>query len=155
MSLGNWGNSFVGSGQDDYVNTAANRARQQYDANMASLVRQAGRMGINPNSGAFMNMLYNAQYDRTAGINAAANEADAQYLSAAQKQFNADRDYALDWRRQDDANSHFWAEYNARQNTEKAKYIGDRAYYRRMNRLREEANPPHAPIFNHGPSSFK
>jgi len=34
-----------------------------HDAGKAAAIRQAGRMGINPNSGAFMNMLNQAQYE--------------------------------------------------------------------------------------------
>ena len=126
-SLSTWGNTLIG--QDDYVNRAANRARAQYDAGINSAIRQAGRMGINPSSGAFMNMLNNAQYERTAGMNAAANEADYQWLNAAQKQFNADRDFGLQQQRLNNANNQWWASFGAARNAEKARYAHERGMF--------------------------
>jgi len=105
--MATWGNTLIG--QSDYVDNAYNRARAQWDAGKDAAIRQAGRMGINPNSGAFMNMLNNAQYDATAGANAAANAADTQWLSAAQDQFNRDRAAGMDQQRIDNQNNQWWA----------------------------------------------
>lgn len=135
-SLSTWGNTLIG--QDDYVDRAANRARAQYDAGINSAIRQAGRMGINPSSGAFMNMLNQAQYERTAGINAAANEADYQWLNAAQKQFNADREFGLQQQRLNNANNQWWASFGAARNAEKARYAYDRGKYDAANRYGQQ-----------------
>ena len=123
--MATWGNTLIG--QDDYVDSAYNRARGQYDAGKAAAIRQAGRMGINPNSGAFMNMLNNAQYEATAGANAAANAADAQWLAAAQDQFNRDRAAEMDQQRIDNQSNQWWAQFGAARNSEKAAYEFQRA----------------------------
>lgn len=131
-SLSTWGNTLIG--QDDYVNHAANRARAQYDAGINSAIRQAGRMGINPSSGAFMNMMNQAQYERTAGINAAANEADNQWLNAAQKQFNADRDFSLSQQRVNNANNQWWAQFGFLRNRIMAEYAREQEKYKQANK---------------------
>lgn len=95
-------------GQDDYINQNVNRARNQFDAGIGSTIRTAGRMGINPNSGAFLNMLGNAQYERTAGLNAVGNDASANYLNMAQNQFNKDREYALQEKKFDFNQNAYW-----------------------------------------------
>ena len=95
-------------GQDDYINQNVNRARSQYDAEIGNTIRTAGRMGINPNSGAFLNMLNNAQYERTAGLNAVGNDASYNYLKMAQNQFNDDRDFAFKQKAFDAAQNQYW-----------------------------------------------
>ena len=139
-SLSTWGNTLIG--QDDYVNRAANQARAQYDAGLDAVKRQAGRMGINPSSGAFMNMLNQAQYERTAGTNAAANDANYQWLNAAQKQFNADRDFGLSQQRLNDANNQWWAKFGLDRDSETARYANEEGKYnqavKERNRLLEE-----------------
>ena len=120
MALANWGNTLIG--QDDYIDNAVNRARNQFDAGIDSSIRQAGRLGINPNSGAFLNMINNAQYDRTAAVNAAANDASFDWMKAAQNQYNSDRDAAMRQEAMNNQSNQFWADFNAARNTEKAKY---------------------------------
>jgi len=122
-SLANWGNTLIG--QDDYIDNAVNRARNQFNAGLDSSIRQAGRLGINPNSGAFLNMLNNAQYDRTAAINAAANDASFDWMKAAQNQYNSDRDAAMRQEAMNNQSNQFWADFNAARNAEKAKYAYD------------------------------
>ena len=107
MGLTNWGGMTIG--QDAYRDHAANLARGQFDAGMGATLRQAGRMGINPNSGAFLNMLNNAQYVRSAGINAAVNDANYKWLGAAQDQYNRDRAFAASEDARRDANARAWA----------------------------------------------
>lgn len=97
-------------GQDDYINQNVNRARSQYDAGIGNTIRTAGRMGINPNSGAFLNMLNNAQYERTAGLNAVGNDASYNYLKMAQNQFNSDRDFAFKQKAFDAAQNQYWTD---------------------------------------------
>ncbi len=97
-------------GQDDYINQNVNRARSQYDAEIGNTIRTAGRMGINPNSGAFLNMLNNAQYERTAGLNAVGNDASYNYLKMAQNQFNSDRDFAFKQKAFDAAQNRYWTD---------------------------------------------
>ncbi|MBO4633273.1 MAG: hypothetical protein J5858_15245 [Lentisphaeria bacterium] len=127
MALANWGNTLIG--QDDYINNAVNRARNQFDAGLNSSIRQAGRMGINPNSGAFMNMLNNAQYDRTAGINAAANDASYNWLQTAQDQFNKDRAAGMEQERINNQNNQWWADFGAARKREKADYAFQEKLY--------------------------
>lgn len=95
-------------GQDDYIDRNVSRARNQYDAGIGNTIRTAGRMGINPNSGAFLNMLNNAQYERTAGLNAVGNDASYNYLNMAQNQFNKDRDFAFNQKKFDAAQNIYW-----------------------------------------------
>lgn len=130
MSFANWGNTLIG--QNDYINDAANRARSQYDAGIQSTIRQAGRMGINPSSGSFMNMLNNAQYNRTAGINALTNDASFKYLTLAQDQFNKDRSFGLQTERMNQMDNQFWANYQAARNREKAPYAYKAGMYGMM-----------------------
>ena len=125
--MATWGNTLIG--QDDYVDNAYNRARAQWDAGKEAAIRQAGRMGINPNSGAFMNMLNNAQYEATAGANAAANAADAQWLAAAQDQFNRDRAAEMDQQRINNQSNQWWAQFGAARNSEKAQYEHERGMF--------------------------
>ena len=125
--MATWGNTLIGQG--DYVDNAYNRARAQYDAGKAAAIRQAGRMGINPNSGAFMNMLNQAQYEQTAGANAAANSADFQWLNAAQDQFNKDRAAEMDQQRIDNQSNQWWAQFGAARNSEKAQYEHERGMF--------------------------
>lgn len=125
--MATWGNTLIG--QDDYVDNAYNRARAQWDAGKEAAIRQAGRMGINPNSGAFMNMLNQAQYEATAGANAAANAADMQWLTAAQDQFNKDRAAGMDQQRIDNQSNQWWAMMNAKQQALKAQYAHERGMF--------------------------
>ena len=118
--MATWGNTLIG--QSDYVDNAYNRARAQWDAGKDAAIRQAGRMGINPNSGAFMQMLNNAQYEATAGANAAANAADMQWLNAAQDQFNRDRAAEMDQQRINNQSNQWWAQFGAARDSEKAAY---------------------------------
>lgn len=97
-------------GQDDYIDRNVSRARNQYDAGIGNTIRTAGRMGINPNSGAFLNMLNNAQYERTAGLNAVGNDASYNYLKMAQNQFNKDRDFAFKQKAFDAAQNQYWTD---------------------------------------------
>ena len=131
-SLSTWGNTLIG--QDDYVNHAANQARAQYDAGLEAVKRQAGRMGINPSSGAFMNMLNQAQYERTAGANAAANDANYQWLNAAQKQFNADRDFGLQQQRLNNANNQWWTQFGFLRDRIMAEYAREQEKYKQANK---------------------
>ena len=121
-ALLNWGNVGNGTnrstmmiGQDDYVNQAANRARDQYDRGLESTERRLLSMGVNPSSGAFSSMLNDAQYDRTASMNATGNDAFYSWLTAAQNQFNRDRAYNLQQQDRQDANSRYWNEFNWKQ----------------------------------------
>lgn len=117
-ALLNWGNVGNGNrssmmiGQDDYVNQAANRARNQYDRGLESTERRLLSMGVNPSSGAFSSMLNDAQYDRTASMNATGNDAFYSWLTAAQNQFNRDRAYNLQQQDRQDANSRYWNNFN-------------------------------------------
>lgn len=121
MSFANWtGNTLLG--QDDYANYAATAARDRYDAAIQNTIRQAGRMGINPSSGSFLNMLHNAQYAKSAGINAAVNDASYRYLTMAQDQLNKDRSFGLNYRNMQNQNDQFWANYQAARDREKAAY---------------------------------
>ena len=125
--MATWGNTLIG--QDDYVDSAYNRARGQYDAGKAAAIRQAGRMGINPNSGAFMNMMNNTQYEATAGANAAANAADMQWLNAAQDQFNRDRAAEMDQQRINNQSNQWWAQFNASRQARMADYEHERGMF--------------------------
>ena len=118
--MATWGNTLIG--QSDYVDNAYNRARAQYDAGKAAAIRQAGRMGINPNSGAFMNMMNQAQYEATAEADAAANAADMQWLSAAANQYNRDRAAEMDQQRINNQSNQWWAAMNAKRQSELAAY---------------------------------
>lgn len=118
-ALLNWGNtgntanrSTMMMGQDDYINRAASRAREQYDRGLDSTKRQLLSMGVNPSSGAFMSMLNGAQYDRTASMNATGNDASYSWLTAAQNQFNSDRNYNLAQQQREDANNRYWNNFN-------------------------------------------
>lgn len=125
--MATWGNTLIGQG--DYVSNAVNRARAQYDAGKDAVIRQAGRMGINPNSGAFMNMLNNAQYEQTAGVNAAANDAQFKWLSAAQDQFNRDRDAEMKQQSIDNANNQYWTSLNEARRGQKAQYLHEKGMF--------------------------
>lgn len=125
--MATWGNTLIG--QSDYVDNAYNRARAQWNAGKDAAIRQAGRMGINPNSGAFMNMLNQAQYEATAGANAAANAADMQWLTAAQDQFNKDRDAAMRQEAMNNQSNQWWAQFNASRQARMADYEHERGMF--------------------------
>ena len=59
-----------------------------------------------------MSMLNGAQYDRTASMNATGNDASYSWLTAAQNQFNSDRNYNLAQQQREDANNRYWNNFN-------------------------------------------
>ena len=122
-----WGNTLIG--QDDFRNKAYNDSLARSEAAKEAAIRQAGRMGINPNSGAFMQMLNNAQYEATAGANAAANAADMQWLNAAQDQYNKDRAAEMDQQRINNQSNQWWAQMNAAQQARMADYEHERGMF--------------------------
>ena len=125
-------------GQDDYINQNVNRARSQYDAEIGNTIRTAGRMGINPNSGAFLNMLNNAQYERTAGLNAVGNDASYNYLKMAQNQFNDDRDFAFKQKAFDAAQNQYWTNRMDRLNNLDFQRDSELAALREKNKILQE-----------------
>ena len=125
-------------GQDDYINQNVNRARSQYDAEIGNTIRTAGRMGINPTSGAFLNMLNNAQYERTAGLNAVGNDASYNYLKMAQNQFNDDRDFAFKQKAFDAAQNQYWTNRMDRLNNLDFQRDSELAALREKNKILQE-----------------
>lgn len=125
-------------GQDDYIDQNVNRARSQYDAGIGNTIRTAGRMGINPNSGAFLNMLNNAQYERTAGLNAVGNDASYNYLNMAQNQFNKDRDFAFKQKAFDAAQNQYWTDRMDRLNNLDFQRDSELAALREKNNILQE-----------------
>lgn len=125
-------------GQDDYIDRNVSRARNQYDAGIGNTIRTAGRMGINPNSGAFLNMLNNAQYERTAGLNAVGNDASYNYLNMAQNQFNKDRDFAFKQKAFDAAQNQYWTDRMDRLNNLDFQRDSELAALREKNNILQE-----------------
>lgn len=134
--MATWGNTMLG--QTDYVDAAANRARAQYDAGRAAVIREAGRNGVNPSSGAFMNLLNNWQYEKTAGVNAAANDAQYKYLTAAADQYNRDRAAGMDQQRIDNAENHYWTGLNEARRGQKAQYLHELGMFDQWKKYMQE-----------------